>query len=90
MYILNEKGSVLSGIILYSAFTWLCPKCKKRNYIKGKIAQLTDEDKEEIREEMGVKSWEQGEDIDENEYLTIPDEVVCKKCFEHYDVENYW
>lgn len=65
----------MDNVILYSAFTWLCPKCKRRNYLKGSVVELSEEEKEEYC----------FDDYETGNFICIPDEVICKKCGEHYN-----
>lgn len=63
----------MDSVVLSTAFTWLCPKCKRRNYEKGH--PVPREEVEAFPEEI--------EDID-GEFLEAPTTVVCRKCLEKF------
>jgi rubredoxin len=64
----------MDEVILFTAFTWLCPKCKRRNYTKGL--------------DVPVEDVAELETDEEGEFVSVPDEVVCRECTTHYKTKE--
>ncbi len=84
-------------IKLFPAFTWLCPHCRRRNYIKSEVITFTKEEIQEIIEDNAdddeakliKEAAVNGEiSIDDLEFYSCPDEVVCKECMKKYGVSE--
>jgi hypothetical protein len=60
------------------AFTWMCPECRKRNFLRGIPMEWTDED---LKIELGLDSWEEVTDEHREEMsncMITPDSVKCE------------
>lgn len=68
---------------LLPAFLWICPSCGLDNFERTIVAELSEEELAELRDEHGVEVWEQGS------FMTSPDKVCCRHCKEAFETENF-
>lgn len=62
---------------LRHAFEWTCPECGRDSVVRGVVPEMTDEDRQQLRHDMGV------EDI-EGTFMMQPDTVTCHHCGETF------
>lgn len=67
---------------LRPAWAWVCDECGGENFCRAVVAELSDEDREEVEEEHGVESGRTGD------WVTTPDDVWCRHCGEFHLVEQ--
>lgn len=72
-----------SHVELLPAFLWICPECGAENFERTIVAELSAEQMQELRDEHGVEPWEEGE------FLTNPQNVVCKDCSKEFGTVNF-
>jgi rubredoxin len=74
-----------TNVELHLAFFWVCPECGVDNFDRGIRPELTKEEAQATRAELGIEVWEEGV------LFTRPDFVSCSSCkfkFETSDPEN--
>lgn len=77
----ETPGAAITSVILEPAFTWCCPKCHGINFELPIVAELTEEQREEIQEEYGenpIGNW-----------TVAPDTVECKHCKCEFDAIDF-
>ena len=75
--------SELPEVDLLLAYYWRCPSCKRKNFVVPVNVEVTEEDKEVIKEELGIAPWESFDDpLDD--LVMAPAIVTCKKCLVKY------
>ena len=82
----------LEEIELRVGYLWNCPKCGKIQTDEGDRRIPTEEDIAEMREERGIKSWEENELDEEDlcmEIVEMPLTVACSNCHIEYPVQQY-
>lgn len=70
----NEK------IEMRIAFEWTCPECGTDHFHRGITPKLNIEDRQEVRDELGIQEWEEGV------LMCRPDTVTCPGCKHEFDV----
>lgn len=75
---------------LLSAYVWDCDECGVENFERAIVAELTDEDREEMfREFHELDEWaELPENWRDFQMVTRPDGVTCKACGEVFEAED--
>lgn len=76
-------------IILKSAFSWECPKCKYKNFEELQRVNLTIDEREEIYRDLNdLEDWQELPDNWESEgIVAYPTDVSCQKCSTEYNLE---
>lgn len=59
---------------LRPAFAWDCPECGREYFARAIVAEFSEEQMTELREDHGVEPWETGD------FLVKPDTVTCTHC----------
>lgn len=77
----NKKRD--EAVELRLAYEWDCPECGRQQFHRGMVFDGPPEEKEEIREELGVQPWEEGT------LMTSPDYVTCKDCGETFKANDF-
>lgn len=66
-----------SEVQLEAAFVWTCEGCGRINYGRFITVEFNDEQKQEIKEELG-------EEPKIGDWLCLPNRVRCKRCKTRY------
>jgi hypothetical protein len=61
-------------IELHPAYAWDCDACGRENFVRGLVAEMSEEELADARERFGLESWEMGG------FLRVPVVVVCQFC----------
>lgn len=69
---------------LHQAFFFICPNCGAENYKRAMDPEMSDEEMEDIKQELGMPAW----DADSGYFLLVPTEVKCKKCKRKFETEE--
>lgn len=77
----ETPGAAVQSVILEPAFTWCCPKCHGINFELPIVAELTEEQREEIQEEYGENPI--------GKWTVAPDTVECKHCKCEFDAIDF-
>lgn len=64
----------ISSVELIPAFSWTCPECGRDHFERSIVAEFSEEEMQELRDEHGVQPWEAGE------FCTQPASVRCPDC----------
>lgn len=59
---------------LRPAYVWDCPECGKEVFERGLVPEMAEDDRQAVREEMGVQPWEEGC------IMAMPETVRCPHC----------
>lgn len=59
---------------LIPAHVWTCPECGTDHFERCVTAELPPDEREALRDEMGIEPWEDGI------FLTAPLTVACPDC----------
>lgn len=59
---------------LRTAYTFDCPECGSENFVRAVVAELSQEEKQELAEDFGV------EGIVTGDLVAIPTKVTCQHC----------
>lgn len=78
----KKKKPRKKRIVLQPAFTWMCPICRRRNYIKAEVVKFTEEEIRKLLDEV-----DEDIEISDLEFCGQPELVVCHKCCEKYKVK---
>lgn len=66
---------------LRPAYVWDCPECGREVFSRGLVPEMDAEEAVEIRGEMGLQPWEEGN------FVMMPESVQCPHCkMEHTTV----
>jgi protein-arginine kinase activator protein McsA len=71
----------MEKIQLQTAFTYVCPNCGKRNFVKGINMEQSKEDEELFKNQINKEGY----------FVVIPEIVTCYNCktsFESVDEDN--
>ena len=76
---MDDVGSIPTAgsmvkIELHPAYAWDCDACGRENFVRGLVAEMSEEELAEARERFGLESWEMGG------FLRVPVVVVCQFC----------
>jgi hypothetical protein len=63
-------------IMLEQAFSWVCPQCGTKNFESGVVCELTPDELQEIKDDLGVG---------DGEVVGQPEKVTCCKCKEIFE-----
>lgn len=77
----ETPDAAVPSVILEPAFTWCCPKCHGINFELPIVAELTEEQREEIQEEYGENPI--------GRWTVAPDTVGCKHCQCEFDAIDF-
>jgi hypothetical protein len=69
---INTKGNNM--VVLHPAYFWDCPECGRENFSRGIVPEMSDTDRDELRNDYGVQPWEEGD------FVMMPDSVECQYC----------
>lgn len=77
----------MEKVDIFAAFSWICPTCGKRNFVRGVTIERTAEDDKVLRSELGLSEWE---DLPEEmcDLIMAPSVVKCKHCSERFEVNE--
>ena len=79
----RQNPKPVSRVELIPALLWICPECGAENFERTIVAELSDEQLKEMRDEHGIEPWEEGH------FLTNPEHVNCKDCQKEFGTINY-
>ena len=83
---LDKKELSMKKVKLLTAFSWICPECRARNFCPAVTQELTDDEREFLEAQYGPL-----EDAD-FDLVRAPRIVNCTKCsgkFETYSEEDF-
>lgn len=69
---------------LMPATLWTCPDCGRDHFARCVVAEMSPEDAEEVRAELGVQPWHEGVLL-----LTNPESVHCPDCDKDFEAVDY-
>lgn len=64
----------MKEVELHAAYVWDCDDCGRENFTRGCTPNLSDEEVQEIREELNLDDGHFGN------FVLMPDTVECKFC----------
>ncbi len=70
------------SVDLYIAFGWVCPECGENQYADSVTFEMSDEEREETLESLGMDADSTGE------FHSKPRAVVCKACDSEFEVNH--
>lgn len=73
----------LPTVELRPAYVWDCSDCGREHFHNGLIAEMSEEEEQELRDEHEVSSWDTGI------WMSIPETVECKWCGSKFRVIHY-
>lgn len=73
----------LAKVELRPAFVWYCDECGYENFDNGLIAEMSDAEKEELKEDGDIPEGQDGE------WVMMPNTVTCKECGTEYESVHY-
>lgn len=73
----------MATVTLNPAYMWDCDECGTENFCRGIIAEMSEEDLAELREEHGIEEHETGD------WMTMPETVVCKVCSAEFETQHF-
>ena len=59
---------------LLPAFFWICPECGVDNFERGLVAEMSEGEMMDVRQELDLS------DFEEVELIGHPEVVICKEC----------
>lgn len=65
-------------VVLRPAYEWTCPECGRDKFERGIVAELSPEEMQEIKEDMGVEYVP-------GDLMTMPEQVNCEHCQMTFD-----
>lgn len=68
---------------LRTAYAWDCDACGRENFCRAVVAEFSEEETKEIREDHGIQPWEEGM------FVTIPEEVACGFCGAEFETKDF-
>lgn len=69
----------MEKVELRTAFSWRCPKCRKRNFVATVPVELTDDERASLTQEYGQLEGEG------SELVRAPKVVSCSGCKEKFE-----
>jgi DNA-directed RNA polymerase subunit M/transcription elongation factor TFIIS len=72
----------MDTIELHEAFMWDCDNCGVENFERAVRPELTEEEIQELKDEVGIMDEEEGI------FLMAPKTVTCSKCGTQYQTEE--
>lgn len=77
---LSPDEPVKVPITRITGWRWVCPSCKTRQTSVGVVAELSQDERQELEEEYGIMyrpgDWE-----------SVPESVECKFCGKEWEAE---
>ncbi len=72
---------------MLTAYVWDCDDCGHENFVRAQVAEIVDEDREELfRKFHGMEAYEPLPDgWREFQMVTHPDIVLCRECEHAFD-----
>lgn len=67
---------------LHPAFSWDCPSCGVGNFARAVVMELSDDDRQNMREVHGI------DDAQTGDFLLAPSEVKCSSCGEEFKAKD--
>lgn len=68
---------------LRPAYAWDCPECGRELMARAIIAELSEEDLEDLKIDHGIHPWETGN------FVEVPDKVTCPHCKITFTADYY-
>lgn len=68
---------------LIPAHLWTCPECGTDHFARCVTAEMSPEEREELKAEMGIEPWHEGI------FLTAPTRVTCPDCGRTYETTEF-
>lgn len=72
----------MQTIELRPAFVWSCETCGRENFARAVVAEMSEDDRTELKEEFGM------DEVVEGDFLMRPNEVTCEHCGETFASES--
>jgi hypothetical protein len=72
----------MARVELHPAYWFLCDNCGAEQFVRSPVAELTDDEREEMRDNYDVQSWESGV------FHEIPQWVTCDNCHTEMQTER--
>jgi len=72
----------MTTVEMHPAYQWDCPDCGRENFERGLVPEMSDEDAQEILEEMGIEPG------DEGCIMVMPPDVQCRHCGGTFETER--
>lgn len=73
----------MNRIELRPAYVWDCDHCGRENFVSCRVAEMSDEEQAELREEMGVEAFEEGA------WCLMPESVTCDHCGAKFETQHF-
>ncbi len=67
---------------LHQAWSWDCPECGRENFERAVTCELSDEDKQHMKEDHGIPDPMTGD------WVSAPLDVTCKHCGKDFETEE--
>lgn len=74
---MREKAELLP------AHVWTCNECGTDQFERCIVPELTDEDRADLMQQLGIEVWQEGT------FLTHPTTVTCRNCQTVYETELF-
>ncbi len=71
------------AVELIPAHLWTCPDCATDHFVRCVTLELSTEDRDELRSEMGIEPWEDGV------FLMAPKRVTCPDCGRQFETIEF-
>lgn len=68
---------------MHPAYSWVCSECGTLNFIAGKAIELSAEDIEELKDELGIEVYEEGS------FYKYPNTCKCSECKEEFECQHH-
>lgn len=76
----------MQKVELHQAFQWTCKECGYLNFVVGITAELTPEERAELRRQLNV--GEDQEFVADGGFIMAPTEVQCHRCRTEFKVDT--
>ena len=68
---------------LRPAYAWTCDQCGRDNFCNGIVAELSEEESAELRDEHGIDMTETGD------WMRMPETVECRYCGDVFSTRHF-
>lgn len=69
-------------VVLRPAFEWTCPECGRDKFERGIVAEMSQEELQEMREDFGVETVP-------GDFMAMPEWVSCEYCQMNFDTLHF-
>jgi len=74
----------METIELRPAYAWDCDHCGRENFLRGVVPEMSPEEEQALKEEMGIESY------DEGKIMLMPQIVQCPHCNSQFQTKHYF